>query len=95
MGYHDMARVMFFECKRLRLTAFDQHALRYGGVLELAWSECPDDEIASYSGHTKKALIVKYAGEAQQKIESSTRRRKAPVNKTRPNPGLDTRGDIP
>ncbi len=70
MGYHDMARIMLAERKRLGLTAFDQHALRYRGVMELAWAECTDDEIASYSGHTTKAMIVKYAGEARQKMRA-------------------------
>ena len=60
-----MARVMVRERKRLELMAYDQHALRYRGVMELAWAECTDDEIASYSGHTSKAMI-KYAGEARQ-----------------------------
>lgn len=66
MDYHAMARVMIRERKRLGLMAFDQHALRYRGVMELAWAECTDDEIASYSGHTSKAMIIKYAGEARQ-----------------------------
>jgi len=66
MDYHAMARVMVRERKRLGLMAFDQHALRYRGVMELAWVGCDDDEIASYSGHTSKAMIVKYAGEARQ-----------------------------
>jgi len=46
--------------------AFDQHALRYRGVMELAWAGCDNDEIASYSGHTTKAMIQKCAGEARQ-----------------------------
>ena len=66
MSYRDMARVMIAERKRLGLMAFDQHALRYRGVMELAWAGCDDDEIASYSGHTTKAMIQKYAGEARQ-----------------------------
>ena len=66
MDYHAMARVMVRERKRLNLMAYDQHALRYRGVMELAWAGCTDDEIASYSGHTSKAMIVKYAGEARQ-----------------------------
>jgi len=66
MDYHAMARVMVRERKRLGLMAFDQHALRYRGVMELAWEGCDDDEIASYSGHTSKAMIIKYAGEARQ-----------------------------
>ena len=66
MDYYAMARVMVRERKRLGLMAYDQHALRYRGVMELAWAECTDDEIASYSGHTSKAMIIKYAGEARQ-----------------------------
>lgn len=66
MDYHAMARVMVRERKRMGLMAYDQHALRYRGVMELAWAGCTDDEIASYSGHTSKAMIVKYAGEARQ-----------------------------
>jgi hypothetical protein len=66
MDYHAMARVMVRERRRLGLMAYDQHALRYRGVMELAWAECTDDEIASYSGHTSKAMIIKYAGEARQ-----------------------------
>jgi hypothetical protein len=66
MDYFAMARVMAAERKRLGLMAFDQHAMRYRGVMELAWAGCTDDEIASFSGHTTKAMIVKYAGEARQ-----------------------------
>mgnify|MGYP003627325943 FL=1 len=66
MDYHAMARVMVRERKRLGLMAHDQHALRYRGVMELAWAGCTDDEIASYSGHTSKEMIIKYAGEARQ-----------------------------
>ena len=66
MTYRDMARIMYAERKRLDLVAFDQHALRYRGVMELAWAGCTGDEIASYSGHTSKAMIIKYAGKARQ-----------------------------
>ena len=65
-----MARIMLAERKRLGLTAFDQHALRYRGVMELATAGCDDDEIASYSGHTTKAMIIKYAGQARQKMRA-------------------------
>ena len=66
MGYRTMADIMIKERKRLGVMAFDQHALRYRGVMELAWAGCDDDEIASYSGHTTNAMIRKYAGEARQ-----------------------------
>lgn len=66
MHYRTMADTMIRERKRLGLMAFDQHALRYRGVMELAWAGCDDDEIASYSGHTTKTMIRKYAGEARQ-----------------------------
>ncbi|WP_248633284.1 hypothetical protein [Cereibacter changlensis] len=66
MGYYYMAQLMLRERKRLGLAAFDQHALRYRGVMELAWAGCDYDEIASYSGHATKAMSRKYAGEARQ-----------------------------
>jgi integrase len=66
MSYRTMADIMLRDRKRLGLMAYDQHALRYRGVMELAWAGCDDDEIASYSGHTSKAMIRKYAGEARQ-----------------------------
>ncbi|MGE9291781.1 MAG: tyrosine-type recombinase/integrase [Puniceicoccales bacterium] len=66
MSYHYMARVMRDERERLEVTKFDLHALRYRGVMELAWAGCTDDEIASYSGHTTIEMIKKYAGEARQ-----------------------------
>ncbi len=66
MDYHYLARHMLSERKRLGTTAFDLHALRYRGVMELAWAGCDDDEIASYSGHTSKDMIQKYAGKARQ-----------------------------
>ena len=66
MGYRYLAQLMLDERKRLGLSAFDQHALRYRGVMELACAGCSDDEIASFSGHTTIAMIRKYAGEARQ-----------------------------
>ena len=66
MNYRYMARVMADERKRLALMDYDLHALRYRGVMELAWAGCDDDEIASYSGHSSKEMIRKYAGEARQ-----------------------------
>ena len=66
MDYDAMSRIMLRERKRLGLTEYDQHALRYRGVMELAWAGCSDDEIASYSGHTSKEMIIKYAGLSRQ-----------------------------
>lgn len=66
MSYRYMSRIMLKERKRLGLEAFDLHALRYRGVMELAWAGCDDDEIASFSGHATKEMIAKYAGEARQ-----------------------------
>jgi hypothetical protein len=61
-----MANVMRQERKWLCLMAFDLHALRYRGVMELAWAGCTDDEIANYSGHSSKVKIIKHAGEARR-----------------------------
>ena len=66
MSYRYMAQIMLKERKRLGLEAYDLHALRYRGVMELAWAGCDDDEIASYSGHATKEMVAKYAGEARQ-----------------------------
>jgi len=66
MTYFYMAKVMRAERIRLGLEAYDLHALRYRGVMELAWAGCSDDEIASFSGHATMAMIRKYAGEARQ-----------------------------
>lgn len=66
MSYRTIAEIMLEARRRLDLEAFDLHALRYRGIMELAWAGCDDDEIASYSGHKSKQMIMKYAGEARQ-----------------------------
>lgn len=76
MTYDYMAKVMLKERKRLCLSDFDQHALRYRGVMELAWAGCDDDEIMAYSGHATKAMVVKYAGEARQIMRARKAREK-------------------
>jgi hypothetical protein len=85
MGYRYIADLMLRERKRLGMEAFDLHALRYRGVMELAWAGCDDDQIASYSRHTTKAMIAKYAGEG-----SAT---EAQVNGTGTERKPDTRSD--
>lgn len=76
MGYRRMAEVFRAERVRLSLEAYDLHALRYRGVMELAWAGCTDDEIASYSGHSSKDMIRKYAGEARQIMRARQAARK-------------------
>jgi hypothetical protein len=76
MSYRYMADVMLRERRRLGLEAFDLHALRYRGVMELAWEGCDDDEIASYSGHKTTEMIAKYAGEARQVMHARKARLK-------------------
>ena len=76
MSYHYMAAVMTSERQRLGLMAHDLHALRYTGVRELAWHGCSDDQIASYSGHSSKSMIRKYAGEARQETQARQAREK-------------------
>ena len=44
--------------------------------MELAWAGCDDDEIASYSGHTSKDMIRKYAGKARQVMRARQAREK-------------------
>ncbi len=71
-----MSAIMLAERKRLGLTKYDLHALRYRGVRELAREGCDDDEIAAYSGHTSKAMIIKYAGEERQMMRARQAREK-------------------
>lgn len=67
LTYNELLEIVRKERARLGMAkSFDQHGLRYRGVMELAWAGCDDDEIASFSGHTTKAMITKYTGEAQQ-----------------------------
>ena len=61
-----MADVMLKERRRLKLTPATCTPCCYRGVMELAWADCDDDEILSYSGHSTKARVIKYAGEARQ-----------------------------
>ena len=76
MDYRRLAEIMRGERERLGLLAHDLHALRYRGVMELAWSGCTDEEIEAYSGHTSKAMVRKYAGEARQIMRARQAREK-------------------
>lgn len=66
MTYRRMAEIMLAERKRLGLSQYDLHALRYRGVMDLAWAGCTDEEIASISGHKSMSMVKKYAGIARQ-----------------------------
>jgi len=72
MSYQKIARIMRAERERLGVLAHDLHALRYRGVMELAWAECDDDEMMSYSGHKTKKMVIKYAGFARQIMRAKT-----------------------
>nr|WP_241427592.1 tyrosine-type recombinase/integrase [Fertoeibacter niger] len=76
MVYRRLAEIMRAERVRLDLVTYDLHALRYRGVMELAWAGCDDDEIMSYSGHATKAMVLKYAGEARQIMRARQAREK-------------------
>lgn len=78
LPYRRMAHIMREERKRLGVEVHDLHALRYRGIMELAWAGCDDDEIASYSGHTSKEMIAKYAGEARQIMRARQALKKRP-----------------
>ncbi len=62
LPYRRMAQIMRDERKRLGVEAYDLHALRYRGIHELALHGYTDYEIASYSGHTTKAMIKNIRG---------------------------------
>jgi len=70
LTYSGLAQIMRKERARLGLLKYDLHALRYRGVMELAWAGCDDDQIASFSGHASKDMIKKYAGEARQIVRA-------------------------
>ena len=76
MSYRYLAQIMRYERQRLGLLEFDLHALRYRGVMELAWANCTDDEIAAFSGHASIAMIRKYAGEARQEMRARSAAKK-------------------
>lgn len=79
MSYRRMAQIMRQERARLGLLDYDLHALRYRGVMELAWADCTDGEIAAFSGHASHDMIRKYAGEARQlaRARSAAKKRTA------------------
>ena len=66
MTYRRMAEIMLDERKRLKVAQHDLHALRYRGVMDLAFGGASDEEIGSISGHESKEMIRKYAGDARQ-----------------------------
>ena len=70
LSYFTMARIMRDERRQLGLLNYDLHALRYRGIMELAWAGCTDDEIAAFSGHASSAMIRKYAGAARQEMRA-------------------------
>ncbi|KAF0172859.1 MAG: phage integrase family protein [Rhodobacteraceae bacterium] len=76
MQYHNMSAIMRAERHRLGLFEHDLHAMRYRGVMELAWAGCSDSEIAAYSGHASLAMVRKYAGEARQIMQARAARLK-------------------
>ena len=75
-NYFKKARLMREERQQLGLLAYDLHAMRCRSVMELAWANCSDDEIAAYSGHASTAMIRKYAGAARQEMRARTLPRK-------------------
>ena len=72
MSYRNIAGIMLKERRRLGLDAYDLHAMRDRGVMELAWAGCDDDEIMSFSRHATKAMVMKYAGLARQIVRAKT-----------------------
>jgi integrase len=76
MRYHNMAAIMRAERHRLGLFEHDLHALRYRGVMELAWAGCSDSEISAYSGHASLSMVRKYAGDARQIMQARSARLK-------------------
>jgi hypothetical protein len=85
--YNKLARLLLAERKRLNVEIHDLHALRYRGVMELAWAGCNDAEIASYSLHVSPQMIAKYVGIARQQMHAKSaakKRARAERNGTEP-----------
>ena len=98
MNYYKIARIMRAERERLGVLEHDLHAMRYRGVMELAWAGCNDDEIMSFSGHTTKKMVIKYAGFARQVMRATTAAEKRRLweqflDETRTNREADTEAD--
>lgn len=83
MDYDALSKMMLAERKRLGLEAFDLHAMRYRGIMELAWAGCTDAEIDAISGHVTEAMRRKYAGAARQimRARSAARKRAGGTNR--------------
>ena len=79
MTYRRMAEIMLGERQRLKVAQHDLHALRYRGVMDLAFGGATDEEIGSISGHESKAMIRQYAGDARQIMlaKSANKKREA------------------
>ena len=71
-----MAEILWAERERPGLLAYDLHANCYRGVMELAWADCDDDEIAACSGQSGKNMICNLAGEARQIMRTRKAREK-------------------
>lgn len=82
-NYSAMWRAMRRERERLGTVEHDLHALRYRGIMELAWAGCTDDEIASMSLHLSKQMVAKYAGIARQVVRARQAAEKREQNRTR------------
>lgn len=94
MSYYKIARILRVERERLGVLEHDLHAMRYRGVMELAWAGCDDDEIMSFSGHK----TIKYAGFARQVMRATTAAEKRQLwerllDETRTKSETDTKGD--
>jgi integrase len=76
LTYSGLAQMMKKERERLKLLKYDLHAMRYRGVMELAWAGCTDEEIMSYSGHDSIEMVRKYAGIARQEMRAKSANKK-------------------
>ena len=76
MDYDYLQRTMASERKRLGVMEFDQHAMRYRGMQELARLGCSDEEIQAYSGHVTLAMVKHYTGPVRQETAARRAREK-------------------
>lgn len=71
-SYRGAADMVMAVRREIGAQAYDLHGLRYAATAELAALGMDDDHIMAITGHSTKAMIVKYAGPARQRARAAT-----------------------
>lgn len=70
LTYWKAQRRMFAIRQRIGAEDYDQHALRHTATAVLAELGLDDDTIMAITGHTTRAMVAHYAGEARQRVRA-------------------------